>query len=602
MSFKLRNKRFENQNKILLVLQAFIFIYCCFAVDVNAGIEALSAPPEINVTDDNGVNLLDGRPGLVVNDLHIGGDAMAMGHSISSFSSAFFQATGPGDNYFGLFEYQASTNGMKPSVYVVTFNHTSSTYKLDLSPLSEDGSTLSQINSTTYRNVRRDGTKLTISTAVNRYEGSSLRGVVTKVEMPNGLIIDIYYKSIVINGYKRARVQSAVQSNGLQIKYNYAVSTITSDDNLGSWVSPTSVVALNAAIDYCSPTADTCALTKTWPTATYTWSGNKFSVHDQSGSTTSYTKVDDDTTHSVNTTLIEKSGLPPTSIRYANSYTFSPFVVSGGTPVSLGGVTQYGLVSEVTTGSSTWTYNYETNSYGSQGTMTGPINSLSVIADATFGVPVQVSKNQTTVIFEQSLRNRPSYVIHPAGNKTYYFYDDRGNITQTKDVASGFSDVIRMANYDVTCLNIAKCNQPNYVVDAMNNRTDYAYNSNGFLESTTLPAGKNNIRPQTRYFYEQRKAWVKNASGGYISNLPIWLLVKESTCKDGAASGAGCQQASDEVITEYDYGLDSGPNNLWLKGVTVTYNGKIKRTCYGYDIYGNRISETSPAANLSVCP
>ena len=75
-----------------------------------------------------------------------------------------------------------------------------------------------------------------------------------------------------------------------------------------------------------------------------------------------------------------------------------------------------------------------------------------------------------------------------------------------------------------------------------------------------------------------------------------------------AASGASCAGgATDEVVTAFEYGPDSGPNNLLLRGIAVTgVNSagviETQRTCYGYDDYGNKISETSPLANLSVCP
>lgn len=585
--------------KYLSTLLPFLF----FCSTAQASVEGLSAPPEINVTDDNGINLLTGKPGFSQMDLKIGNGPTAMAHSISSFSAAFFQTVGPGDNYFGLYEYRPSPNNNNWSNYIVTFNGSAENYKPDFSSVAENGSTLTQVDANTLLNVKRDGTKITISTLINRYEGSSIRGVVTRVESPMGLITDIHYKTIVLGGKKRARIQSVVQNNGLQLKYNYASASISSDADLGLWASPTSIVAINNAVDYCNPTADSCTYTATWPTATYTWSGNKFSVLDQFGVTTSYTKVSDSVTNSVNTTLVEKSGAQSVTYRYANSWWFRPFDGSGGiSSAPLSGITAYGLVAEVTKGSASWLYDYVTSSYGSDAKVTGPINQLHVTSDATFGVPLHVTRDGTTVNLEQSFRNRITNVQFAAGHQTDYGYDARGNLTSTLSKATGFQDAIQSANYDSSCSNPIKCNQPNYIIDALNNRTDFSYNSNGFLESITKPAGKNGIRPQTRYFYEQRRAWYKNASNVFVAGSPIWVLVRESFCKDGAASGSGCATASDEVIKTYDYGMDSGPNNLWLKGEVVTAAGKTLRTCYAYDIYGNKISETAPKANLTSCP
>ena len=84
---------------------------------------------------------------------------------------------------------------------------------------------------------------------------------------------------------------------------------------------------------------------------------------------------------------------------------------------------------------------------------------------------------------------------------------------------------------------------------------------------------------------------------------PVWLLSTEKSCNTSATSAGACAAgSSDEVTTTYDYGPDSGPNNLWLRGKVVTAGGVSLRTCYGYDVSGNKISETSPRAGLAVCP
>lgn len=120
------------------------------------------------------------------------------------------------------------------------------------------------------------------------------------------------------------------------------------------------------------------------------------------------------------------------------------------------------------------------------------------------------------------------------------------------------------------------------------------------------------VRPLKRSAYVQRYAWISNGSGGFVrASSPVWLLSQERTCRtSGTSSGAtgdvmGCAGGSgDEVVTTYEYGPDNGSvgNNLWLRGVAVTADGQTRRTCYGYDGWGNRISETKPRAGLGVCP
>jgi YD repeat-containing protein len=113
----------------------------------------------------------------------------------------------------------------------------------------------------------------------------------------------------------------------------------------------------------------------------------------------------------------------------------------------------------------------------------------------------------------------------------------------------------------------------------------------------------NGIRPQTRYSYTQRYAWISNGSGGYVqAATPVWLLTAESSCRTSAWNGTACTVANDEVVTTYDYGPNSGPNNLLLRGKVVTANGISRRTCFAYDGQGNRIAETKPRAGLTSCP
>jgi YD repeat-containing protein len=113
------------------------------------------------------------------------------------------------------------------------------------------------------------------------------------------------------------------------------------------------------------------------------------------------------------------------------------------------------------------------------------------------------------------------------------------------------------------------------------------------------------VRPQTRLEYVQRTAWLKNASGGYSASPPIWVKSKESFCRTSAATGvvaSPCATVGDQVATLYEYGPDSAPNNLLVRGTAVTADGVTLRTCFAYDRFGNRISETSPRAGVVQCP
>lgn len=151
------------------------------------------------------------------------------------------------------------------------------------------------------------------------------------------------------------------------------------------------------------------------------------------------------------------------------------------------------------------------------------------------------------------------------------------------------------------------CNKPLTVSDYMGNQTVYTYSeSHGGVLTETGPA-VDGITPQTRYTYTStpRYAWIKTSSGGYTqAAAPIYLLTQKSTCLKGApaSGGTGCALAGDEVKVSYDYGPDSGPNNLLVRGETVESGGVVHRSCYGYDWQGNKVSTTLPRAGLATCP
>lgn len=197
--------------------------------------------------------------------------------------------------------------------------------------------------------------------------------------------------------------------------------------------------------------------------------------------------------------------------------------------------------------------------------------------------------------------------VDPRGINTHYTWDFyTGNLHQSREVGlagSSPAEIIRSANYNCGPATIKYCTKPTSTTDASGNVADYTYDSaHGGVLTETQPA-VNGVRPQRRYSYAQRYAWISNGSGGYSqSAAPAWLLVSESFCRTSAWNGSACSVAGDEVVTTYDYGPNSGPNNLWLRGAVVTADGQSRRTCFTYDSLGRKISETTPNANLTSCP
>lgn len=193
----------------------------------------------------------------------------------------------------------------------------------------------------------------------------------------------------------------------------------------------------------------------------------------------------------------------------------------------------------------------------------------------------------------------------PEGGTSRVIHDGYGNVTKVTQYpkpGSSAPPIVTEAAYAIT--NIKTQTKPLWTKDANGNQTDYTYDAaHGGVLTETGPA-VNGVRPQKRYTYVQRYAWISDGRSEYVqAATPVWLLAFESFCRTSAWTGSACAAGTtDEVITAYDYGPNSGPNNLWLRGVTVTADGVTRRTCYRYDPLGRRISETTPNANLASCP
>jgi YD repeat-containing protein len=216
------------------------------------------------------------------------------------------------------------------------------------------------------------------------------------------------------------------------------------------------------------------------------------------------------------------------------------------------------------------------------------------------------------------VRTMPVSVTDPEGIRTNMTWDLLvRNLQQTQQIArpgSGSATITTSATFD--CAVIINCAKPVTHTDPRGNVTSYTYDPvHGGLLTETGPAVSvtsssgtvtTGIAPQTRYSYAQRYAWISNGSGGYVqAATPVWVLTSTSMCRTSAATGtpsAPCAIGGDEVLTTFDYGPNSGPNTLLLRGQIVTADGVALRTCFAYDARGRRISERLPNANLTSCP
>lgn len=199
--------------------------------------------------------------------------------------------------------------------------------------------------------------------------------------------------------------------------------------------------------------------------------------------------------------------------------------------------------------------------------------------------------------------------VRPELGGMLYQYDARLNLVEVAlnpKTGSAESTLITRFEYPAACSpeTQATCNLPLAMIDPKGNRTEYTYNVHGQLLTKTGPAPTSGAaRPITRNSYTMRTAYILNASANPVpAGSPISMLTATSVC----ITTENCVGSADEVVTTYDYGPATGPNNLLLRGVAVTARnaaGQVEtlRTCYTYNYFGERISETKPRAGLGAC-
>ena len=502
----------------------------------------------------------------------------------------------------------------------------------------------------------------TVATFTGSPSQTYIRGDLISIQKPTGekYSITLAPLSNYIPGVLIKYVQSVSTNFGFQLHYNFTASSF--NQTIPNFPP---ITAFNSAVDYCDPTALSCSFSQAWPTATYAWAipnppqadaallcGQETSFYNTFTVTDSYGRqasVYTDGLYQVQT--LQEFGYSAPNI----SYTYHQRCQNYATTLTAN------RVATAIKNGATYTYKAWAPTQGVTGDpnpnspypglwVYGPTDPLNNTTMAVLGVdnfipdiignpdPMYspgaalptgsvISPDGTELDLASDMSGRVQDILKPEQGNTTYNYDARGNLVQvieTPKPGSNLPTRVSFANYDTTCTLPAKCNKPNYVIDANGAQTDYTYDPvTGVVLTKTLPsvataaitsdtascttsaAQPYCVRPQTRFTYAQRYAWLKNSSGGYSqASSPIWVLTQESECRTGApgSSGVGCALAGDEIITSYEYGPDAGPNNLFLRGKVVDATGAALRTCYAYDVLGNKLSETSPRGNSGPCP
>ena len=571
-------------------------------------------PPAVQVVDRNNVNMVSGTLTVNLTDLSIGSGDLSLTHTISNYGGYFW---GYAESYFGsvgLFYLNLDSTGIpKMEIMRVISGQTTTEFKIvngQYVGLKDPQSTLVRSGST-YIFTDPQGTEYTYRIKESGAHAQSHD--LETIKYPNGYTLTLQRK-LGVNPY-----QNVSTNTGLQFKYIF--------QNSYEWTQtfPQYIYAINNAVEYCSPTAASCSFEYEWPKVTYEWPTHMpesirnwatvFKVTDAGGRVSEYHHG----------TIGYGGGRKATRIlRIKSSSTDSGETtaqyfyenVMGYRQIGMGASTEVvepAVLTRAVVNGRTWHYSVDNTSCAAYGC--AELNKTSgghdaiewVKVHAIRGVPTYIKTADREIGLSPQYHNRVGGVSYLEGNRDGYTYDSRGRLiekTRYPRRDSGLSPLVIEAKYPEGCPNPKTCNKPIWVSDAKGNRTDYTYHAqSGQVATVTLPPDEQGIRPQTRYTYQQKYAWYKNSSGSFQrAESPIWLLVRESSCRTSAAVGNGCSADSDEVIKTYDYGPNEGPNNLFLRGVAVTADGQTRRTCFSYDNYGNRIGETLPKAGLSSCP
>lgn len=512
-----------------------------------------ASPPTFPSVDKNRVDLTTGN--LSLSDLNA-----SVGQPGQGGLARIYMGPGVRDNLSNTIAYTPLPTSSYPNqmLFVVSFGDVSSTFLQQqtggpISSLSNVGTSLTYNSTTnTYAFTGSDGTVAT-------FGGTS--ALVTQINRPTGEVVSYVYSTQTGACGANCLPVSVTSSLGYMIHYDYAAPTS------GSWpagyVILSKVTAFNRTVDRCDPTAATCAFTQTWSATSFTFTPSNPGAPSENDGTLTATDAD-----SRQTSYLIVSGKVTQITR-----------PTGG--VIAIGYDANGRASSVSQGANpqttpTWAYAWTTLYNGDlRVIVTEPLNNqptaptTTVVTDSNWGLvnAITDSVGHTTTYHINGL-GEIDHVQNPEGDTANYTYDARGNattVTRSPKPGSTLANYVLTLNYDSTCSNPVKCNQPNWIQEnTPSAQTDFTYEPNsGQIASITRPAAANGVRPQTNYSYTALTPSFYNGAGQIVNAAPVYKLTQVMSCMTQAT----CSGTSDQAVTNFSYGAAS-PNNLLLASTT----------------------------------
>lgn len=564
-----------------------LLLFTLAAATGGAGAQELQVPADVRTTDMNHVEVRSLKTSFDI-------DVLAIGHGSHALSYKIYSDPNSMRDWRDNFEIHRSTRGSttpgtpRLEATLVLGPHRSTFYKDAAGIWQPARNNGSDIGGSLW--TLRDGTRV--------YMRDSLNG------NPNGYPDLIVYpdgRRISFNRDADGRFRSITQNNGLMLRP-------TADG----------VTAINLAHEYCDPRG-VCDLTKNWPSATFVErdvDGDKeVSITLPGGA--SHRFLHEYRSRWLSYNIVKYK--PPGSIDYQLIYEIGDQYSCTATDCDL--IERDLVASARSTVAGLWEYGRSISRSPDPSaltTSTGPIgpderqHTVSFYFDVRPRVEDSMTVTQRstqTVRFDDS--NLPRSSTGPARQ---YVHDDRGNLTEIRTLGGeGLPDLVETARYPEGCsASDFLCNKPLWVRDANQNQTDFQhYPEHGMIKSIHGPADEFGVRPRTYYTYRVDRAWTKNEEGGYTQSAGgIWLPYQEISCRNGNQTVLGaCDEGdADKVTKTYFYQVGEGPNNLFPRGHQISAydeaSARVVRqvTCYTYDMYGNKISETTPRGYGGSCP
>lgn len=446
-----------------------------------------------------------------------------------------------------------------------------------------DGSTLTFDSvANTYTYTTRTGAVAVFSKALAGANTSlyASEGRITSFTTPSGEVTTFTYTTLNDGaGFLAHRLQSMTNNLGYQLSFEYQTSNPDA-----SGLNLVRVTAINNAVEYCAPTANTCSLSQTWPSLSFATGTGYRTVTDALNRTTRYAT----------------SGQGITGVR-------RPSATSDNITISYHWQTgRVETVSQATGGSpNVWSYAYSDQSGTRTTIVTSPTGARAELRSSIANGTVSYWRRGDGPWFgyQYDSQNRLTRVTYARGNYVQYSYDTRGNVTTITEVpvaGSGLSNRVTTASFSAACSNPIICNLPNSVTDPRGFRTDYSYDtSHGGVLTATAPAPSggapvgSGARPQTRYTYTSVYAYYKNSAGNVVAAAsPVIRLATTSAC----ATSASCANGADETRSTIGYGANGVANNrVPLTIATGAGDGSLTATLtQAYDYATNLLSVDGP--------